>query len=242
MSILPTLRAQLRRRILLSYRVDPTVAASLVPPPFRPQLVDGSAVAGVCLIGLRDVRPGWIAPRVGFTTENAAHRIAVEWDDDGETRSGVYIVERHSSSMLSVFGGGRLFPGVQQRARFDLEESADRFRVAMTSSNTRVTVDVSVADRWSSSLFPTLEDASEFYRSGAVGWSPRGDGQGVEAIELTSAAWGVEPATVHGVESSYFDGLPPGSAVFDSALVMRDQPLVWDVPHTGLVTRESAPR
>jgi hypothetical protein len=225
-----TLRAQVRRRILVSYRLDPLVVQRLVPDPFRAQLVNGSAVAGVCMIGLQDVRPGWMRRRVGFSTENVAHRIAVEWEQDGELRSGVYIVERHSSSLLPVLGGGRLFPGVQRRAKFSLNETDDRFIVAMTSPEVTVEVDVEVANAWSSELFATVEDASAFHERGSVGWSPRRDGRGVESLELTSTQWKAEGAVVHSIHSSFFDALPRDSATLDSALVMRDLPFFWDTP------------
>ncbi|GHF09892.1 hypothetical protein GCM10011600_08710 [Pseudolysinimonas yzui] len=234
MSALATLRAQVRRRLLITYRVDPDVAASLVPAPLRPQLVNGSAVAGVCMIGLSAVRPGWLRPRFGFRTENVAHRVAVEWDDEGGTRTGVYIVERHSSSLLPVLGGGRLFPGVQRRGRFDLDETKDRFRVRMTAPGIRVAVDVGVGGPWHSELFSSVEDASEFHRQGSVGWSPCAGGGGVEALELTSKEWAAETGVVHSVESSFFDSLPQGSAELDSALVMRDLPFFWDTPRIDL--------
>jgi hypothetical protein len=229
-NLLPTLRAQVRRRLLISYRVDPQIAAGLVPAPFRPQLVRGSAVAGVCIIGLQDVRPGWLRPRVGFSSENAAHRVAVEWEQGGRLRSGVYIVERHSSSLIPVLGGGRLFPGVQHRARFDLDEDETRFRVAMDSPTTSFAVDVELADGWTSELFATTDEASRFHEQGAIGWSPRRDGGGAEPIELTSTEWATRPARVHSVRSSVFDALPLGAAVLDNALVMRDLPFVWDAP------------
>jgi hypothetical protein len=225
-----TLRAQVRRRILVSYRVDPALAQELLPDGFRPQLVDGSAVAGVCLIGLQSVRPGWVRPRVGISTENAAHRIAVEWDENGETHTGVYIVERHSSGLLPVLAGGRLFPGVQKRARFDVDDTDSSFRVAMTSFGTSVFVNVELSSEWSSTLFPTMDAASAFYKAGAVGWSPRRGGAGVEPIELTSSAWAVEPGHVVGLRSSFFDALPAGAAILDSVLVMRDVPVVWAIP------------
>ena len=38
------------RRLLVNYRVDPEVAQRLLPPPFRPQLVNDQAVAGICLL------------------------------------------------------------------------------------------------------------------------------------------------------------------------------------------------
>lgn len=227
---LKTLRAQVRRRILISYRVDPTVARQLVPAPFRPQLVGGSAVAGVCMIGLQSVRPGWLKPRLGFRTENVAHRVAVEWDEAGVTRYGVYIVERHSSSRVPVVAGGRLFPGVQKHAKFNLDESDSRFRVRMSAPGTAVDVDVAIGGEWQSSLFPTVAEASAFHENGSVGWSPRRDGVGVEPLELTSKEWAVEPAMALSVTSSFFDSLPIGSATLDSVVVMRDLPFFWDTP------------
>jgi hypothetical protein len=225
-----TLRAQVRRRLLISYRVDPVVAQSLIPVEFRPQLVDGSAVAGVCMIGLQSVRPGWLRPKIGIRTENVAHRIAVEWDEDGEARNGVYVVERHSSSLVPVLAGGRLFPGVQKRARFVLDETDSRFRVDMAASGTSVSVDIELGGSWSSTLFATVEVASAFYEHGAVGWSPRRDGDGAEPLELTSKEWAVEPGHVISPSSSFFDALPDGAASLDSVVVMRDVPFFWDTP------------
>jgi hypothetical protein len=230
MSGFKTLRAQVRRRLLISYRVDPAVAQSLIPDVFRPQIVDGSAVAGVCMIGLQSVRPGWLRPRVGFRTENGAHRIAVEWDENGKTRNGVYIVERHSSSLVPVLAGGRLFPGVQKRARFELDETQSRFRVSMAAPGTSVSVDVQLGGPWMSTLFPNVEAASAFHEQGAVGWSPRRDGRGVEPLELTSKEWAVEPGQVINLKSSFFDALPEGAAILDSVVVMRDIPFFWDTP------------
>lgn len=231
MTGLSTIHGRIRRRLLLTYRVDASVARAVVPAPFRPQLVEGSAVAGVCMIALTELRPGWFPPGVGLSTENAAHRFAVEWDDgDGVTRSGVYITERHSSELAPVLGGGRLFPGVHRRARFDVEEGGGRFRVQMRAADVRVAADVQVTDGWESSMFGSVEDASDFYRARAIGWSPRRGGRGVEAMELASTGWAVQAARVNDVSSSFFDGLPPGAAVLDSALVMRDIPVTWRSP------------
>lgn len=220
----------MRRRLLISYRVEPLVAQSLVPQPFRPQLVNGSAVAGICIIGLESVRPGWLRLRVGVKTENVAHRIAVEWDEGGVMRGGVYIVERHSSSLIPVLAGGRLFPGVQKRARFVLNETNNRFDIGMTASGIDVSVDVELGGDWSSSLFPTVEAASAFHEQGAIGWSPKRHGDGIEPLELTSRQWAVEPGRVRSIRSSFFDALPAGSAVLDSVVIMRDIPFFWNTP------------
>lgn len=224
------IKGRMRRRVLLTYRVDPQVAEQIIPAPFRPQLVDGSAVAGICLIALDQLRPGWFRPEIGIATENTAHRFAVEWDEDGVTRSGVYITERHSSSLIPVLGGGRFFPGVQRRARFEVEESDTRVRVRMRADDANVAADVEVTEQWDSTLFPTIQDASDFYRAGAIGWSPGRGSRVTEALELTTSRWEARAVEVEQVTSSFFDGLPPGSTVFDSALLTRDIPVIWRRP------------
>ena len=110
-----------------------------------------------------------------------------------------------------------------------LDETDERFHVKMSAPGIHVDVDVEVADTWHSELFATVEDASEFHRTGSVGWSPC-IGGGVEPLELTSQEWAVDAGTVHHVESSFFAALPAGAAVLDSALVMRDVPFFWDTP------------
>jgi hypothetical protein len=120
---------------------------------------------------------------------------------------------------------------VQTRARFSLDETATRFRVSMSAPGIRVAVDARLGGAWTSSLFPTVDAASAFYRDGAVGWSPRRDGEGAEPLQLTSTEWAVEPAELLSIQSSFFDALPQGSAVLDSAVAMRDLPFVWDTPH-----------
>ncbi len=88
--IRPRLSSTIERRLLVNYRVDPHVAAALLPAPLRPQLVRGQAVAGICLLRIGGVRPAW-APRGGDrpTSENAAHRISVEWDGPDGVERGV---------------------------------------------------------------------------------------------------------------------------------------------------------
>ena len=53
------------RRVLANWRCDPDVVAKLLPPPFRPKLAGGYAIAGVCLIRLKAIRPRalWAALR-----------------------------------------------------------------------------------------------------------------------------------------------------------------------------------
>ena len=62
-----------------------------MPPPFRRRFFGGVGLAGVCLIRLADLRPLGMPQTIGLTTENAAHRVAVEWDGpDGAVPRRLY--------------------------------------------------------------------------------------------------------------------------------------------------------
>lgn len=230
---LPLIHSEIERRLLVNYRVDTEVAARVVPAPFRPQLVGGHAVAGICLIRLGSIRPTGLPARLGLGSENAAHRFSVEWDEpDGSVRTGVYILRRDSSSWANLLLGGRLFPGVHHHARFDVAETEDRLHVGFRADDgsAAVAVDVEVTDELESGVFASLDDASRFFEQGALGFSPSRTPGDVETLELQTTAWRVEPVRVTAARSSYFEDesvFPAGSAVLDHALLMRNVPVTW---------------
>jgi hypothetical protein len=223
----------IERRLLVNYRVDPEVTASLLPAPLRPQLVNGWAVAGICLIRLGRLRPSWMPGWAGMRTENAAHRVAVEWDGTSGRRSGVYIPRRDSNSVATVLAGGRLFPGEHHHASFDVRETERDLHVAFASTDgtAHVSIDVRVAQRLQgSALFAGLQEASDFFRRGSAGFSATRDSGRLDGLELRADRWVVEPAEAHAVRSSFFDDarlFPPGSATLDCVLLMRDLPATW---------------
>lgn len=231
---MPRVAGEIERRLLVNHRVDPDVLARLLPAPFRPQLRDGAGVAGICLIRLGGLRPRGVPRALGLTTENAAHRIAVEWDGPDGVRTGVYIPRRDSASRLTVALGGRLFPGAHSLARFRVAETDDDLRVAFRVRDGSVDVDVHVEVTpalTGSALFPDVDAASRFFEQGAVGWSPGHDGSTLEGLRLDTTAWRVDPCRVVSARSSFLDDpsrFPPGSAVLDCALVMRRVPVTWD--------------
>jgi len=98
---LPTIRGIIDRRILANFRIDAERMAAALPAPFRPQLHQGWAIGGICLIRLKNIRPSFWPLPWGIGSENAAHRIAVEWDVDGQTQQGVYIPRRDTDSRLN---------------------------------------------------------------------------------------------------------------------------------------------
>lgn len=226
---IPNLSANVERRLLISYRVDPDVIKNMIPNSFRLQLVDGYAVAGACLIRLGDVRPTYVKKGYGWGGENAAHRIAVEYNTFDGVKSGVFIPERHSNSLLPVLAGGRVFPGKHKLAKFAVDETEDNIKVALSSSSVSLSADVTVTDAFTSKLFPTLEEASDFYRNSPVGFSPDRNLK-PEGLKLSTDAWKVEAGHMNSLSSTFFDSLPKGSVFFDHVLVMRNIPVTWSAP------------
>lgn len=230
---LPAIQGVIDRRILVNYRVDPDVVSRLLPPPFRPKLVNGSAMAGICLIRLKQIRPAFLPSSMGIGSENAAHRFAVEWERDGRKQEGVFIPRRDSSSCLNALLGGRLFPGEHHHARFDVSESEDRLRVSFESDDgqARVSVTARLADSLpATSVFASAVEASRFFEAGALGYSASRDAGRYDGLELRCKTWRVQPLTVETVQSSYFDDaamFPSGSATFDCALLMRGIEHEW---------------
>ena len=170
----PTLRGVIHRRILVNYRVEAAALARLVPAPLRPKLLHGKGMAGICLIRLEGVRPRGFPAFLGLSSENAAHRIAVEWDHEGGVREGVYIPRRDTSSRLNALAGGRIFPGEHHHARFDVVDRDDRISLRMTSDDGRA--DLSVRGRTAAalpatSIFGTIDEASRFFERGSLGYS-----------------------------------------------------------------------
>ena len=228
---IPVIRGIIDRRILVNYRVDPQVLAKMLPAPFQPKLVAGVGMAGVCLIRLKHIRPKFIPSFVGISSENAAHRIAVEWEQDGEMREGVFIPRRDTSSRLNTLLGGRLFHGVHHHATFVVQERDDRYRIVLDSDDhqTHLLVEGFAASKLPvTSVFRSIQEASAFFQQGSLGYSMARKANEFEGLELRSFNWQVEPLAIEQVESSFFENPFPASSVeFDCALLMRNIDHEW---------------
>jgi hypothetical protein len=248
---LPVITGTIERRILVNYRVDPDAIRPLLPPPFRPKTVAGMALAGICLIRLRGVRPRHFPAWLGLSSENAAHRIAVEWDTPAGVCEGIYVLRRDTNSRLNCLAGGRLFPGTHHHASFRVRETDRRFEVAMQSDdgNRALSVVAEMADAWTQdSIFGSTGEASAFFSAGSLGYSPTPNPRRFQGIELACRNWHVEPLGVAEVRSSLFDDkslFPPGSIEFDCGLLMRGIEHEWhgrdDLCCTGRNATEGVP-
>jgi hypothetical protein len=159
--------------------------------------------------------------------------VAVEWDEGGTVREGVYIPRRDSGSLLNQLAGGRIFPGEHHRAKFDVRDSGDRIELDMKSSDGEVEVRLAGHTTYelpAESSFSSVADASRFFEGGSLGYSATSEGKRLDGLLLKTLDWRVEPLALDRVFSSYFSDctrFPEGSVAFDCALIMRNIAHEW---------------
>ena len=227
---IPTINGVIDRRILINFTADPKVVEKVIPAPFRPKLYKGKAIVGVCLIRLKHIKPKGFPNWLGVSSENGAHRIAVEWEENGETKEGVYIPRRDTSLWLNTLVGGRLFPGKHHLAKFQVTEANANYHINFKSSDdTSIAIDAKEAITFNpNSIFETIEAASAFFQRGEVGYSPNGNQ--FDGLKLQTYQWKVKPLEVTHIQSSFFENqalFPKGSIQFDNALLMTNIKHEW---------------
>ena len=230
---LDTIHGIIERRVLLNYHIDPEVLQRVLPPPFKPKLYGGHGVGGVCLIRFQQMRPRFVPAWLGLGSENAAHRIAVQWEQDGELREGVFIPRRDTNSWFNKTVGGRVFPGLFQRSRFESRESASAvsIRIVGADGGTEISFAGHVAEQLPpGSIFPSLDAAAGFFSLGATGYSATYSDGHYHGMELHSLNWTVSPLAIDEAQSCFFDDrqrFPSGSVALDCALLMRGIEHEW---------------
>lgn len=230
---LDTIHGIIDRRVLLNYRIDPAVLQQVLPRPFKPKLYGGYGVGGVCMIRFEQLRPHFLPSWLGLGSENAAHRIAVEWEQDGELREGVFIPRRDTNSGFNKMLGGRIFPGIFQRSRFHVQESDSSvsLRIVRADGVTEISFKgKTTSDLRPGSIFPSLEAAAGFFSLGATGYSATTVDGHYHGMELHSLDWTVSPLSIEEAQSVFFDDrqrFPAGSVELDCALLMRGIQHEW---------------
>src|SRR5688572_16042571 len=165
---IPTIHGYIDRRILINFTADPKDVERIIPAPFRPKIYKDKAIVGICLIRLKNIKPKGFPDFLGISSENGAHRIAVEWDEDGQIKQGVFIPRRDTSLKFNTIVGGRIFPGTHHLAKFNVIEKDEDYHIDFTSSDEiKISIDAKKAKSFdTNSVFETLENASEFFEKG----------------------------------------------------------------------------
>ena len=230
---LPVIEGLLDRRILLNYHFDPAELRRFLPSPFEPRTFKGRGVGGICMIRFKDLRPRRFPRALSIDSENAAHRIAVEWTSDGTKHEGVYIPRRDTASEFNYLTGGRIFPGIFQKARFTVNESQGHYHVEISDNGNppHVIFDGEDTTEYSpTSIFSNIDEASAFFAKGAVGYSAARDNSHFQGMELRLLEWQISPLKINKAFVKLFeDGktFPNNTVILDSAMVMRKLKHEW---------------
>ncbi|MEP6902655.1 MAG: DUF2071 domain-containing protein [Actinomycetota bacterium] len=231
---IPTLQGIIKRRLLVNFRADAENIQQILPKEFRPKLHKGKAIAGICLIRLEQMRPKFTPQFLGLSSENAAHRIAVLWEDEaGKTLEGVYIPRRDTDSFINSAVGGTLFPGEQNRADFTVAQAENEIDFAMHSKDKKIAVALKgrITDALpKTSVFTSLAESSKFFETGALGFSVTNNVKYLDGISLETKSWKVDALEIDYVHSSFYDDetiFPKGSIEFDHALIMQNIAHEW---------------
>jgi len=170
---------------------------------------------------------------VGVTSENAAHRVAVMWEELGRPHEGVFISRRDTNSQINHLLGGRIFPGEHHHAHFSVDESDGKIDLKMKSDDATVVVEVAgriASELPTTSVFSSLTAASAFFEQGSIGYSVTREPERLDGLELRTTQWQVEPLKISNIYSSYFANkakFPEGTIDFDHALIMRNVEHEW---------------
>ena len=230
---LDMIHGTIERRVLLNYRFDPSTLQRALPRPFRPKLYHGHGVGGICMIRFSGLRPRFTPRWLGLRSENAAHRIAAEWEQDGEQREGVFIPRRDTNSQFNRLLGGRAFPGIFQKSLFKAHEVASSVsvRILREDGGEEVAFIGHLAQALPpASIFPSLAEAVGFFSLGATGYSATHTEGHYHGMELRCLDWSVVPLAVDEARSCFFDDrqrFPAGTAQLDCALLMRGTAHEW---------------
>ena len=88
-----------------------------------------------------------------------------------------------------------------------VHDAGDMIELTMRSSDGETTVEL-VAEAAPSlpttSRFHSLAEASAFFEAGSLGYSPSGSGDRLDALELRTSGWNIEPLAIRHVYSSFF--------------------------------------
>jgi len=230
---IPVIEGTLDRRILLNYHFDPEYLRKFLPKPFEPRVHNDHGVGGICMIRFHRLRPRHFPNVLGIDSENAAHRIAVQWSQEGTRHEGVFIPRRDTASAFNYWAGGRIFPGIFQKTTFKVEETAGYYHIEIADPGEKPHVifdGEDTAEFSRSSVFSCLKEASDFFAKGAIGYSASRDRIHFQGMELRLLEWHISSLKINtAYVRLYEDGhtFPKGSVQIDSAMVMRRLKHEW---------------
>ena len=224
--------------MLLNYRADAEIVQRLLPAPLEVDKQHGHAIVGICLIRLENsLRPQGVPSVLGVSTENMAHRVAIQYPANGGLRPGVFIWRRETDQRLIQMLGGRHFPGVHHPADFQIVETHNRLAMDVISDDGQSDVHFSAyaSEEWQPTPgFNSFNEVSDFFRKGDCGFlvlALRGDE--LEGLQLKTLKWNMVPMQVESHALACFIPTLQRSLEFDCGSTRIARAPTYRYPRTG---------
>ena len=222
--------ATIDRQILVIYRASESAVNALLPAPFRARLFKNQAIVALSLVRLIPPKPRLMPSLITTQPEHIAHQIAVEWNANGETRAGWYILRRDTTARSAVLGGS-IFPGKLFHGRFHVHEQDARFRINCDSDDdqSHVRVDAFAADFLpKEAIFASVEEASTFLQPARWFYTNATSTGELEGMEISAKTWPIRAMALWGSTSRVFENaIPKESLTPDCAMLLRNVEYEW---------------
>jgi len=204
-----------RSRVLVLYRVDPGVAAGLLPAGMRPRLHHDQAVGLICFTRLGSLRSRFLPTR-GAMSDHLDYRFAVE--RDGTEKS--WVLHRETSSWLGGRLGERIVRGKYVRSRFEIQEGTFELELRVESERgEELYLRAEACGTSPAKLVPTPHDLERYLM--ACGAAEPHDVLAPEVDRIDAQdGFAPQPLSIFELRSSFFENrqlFPSGTATVDGA-------------------------
>lgn len=213
-------RGTIRQRVLLTYRVDEAWLQQQLPPGFAPSIVDGAALAGICVLRWQGLGPAVLPGRVGLRVDGVAERWFAHRVGHAH-QPGVVIPRRWMGSRGAAVMTRTTFGGEAVRSALAFNRHGEDLRVRTTDRDLLdLTVRPAAAHLATARFGGDATAIASIHATATRGWSVCRNAS-VAATDLhPDVPWAPGPAQV--VTGS--QRILPGDAEPDHVIVMEDVP------------------
>ncbi len=242
------IRGQIERQILFHFRIDPHHACGLLPEQLQPLELGGAALGGFCLSRLTNMRPAFLPPELGVTSEKLTYQLLVtSSQEDGQPAIRPFVLRREITSRLHQLMGSRPDEAPRRWTPIDVEDDGHELQVSLPDPNPLYKlhfVASRATDFPSDSVFNRIQDAAAYFEYGSVGLSNLLEPNEEARFRTENTGWQVVPLQVRQLHVGLFSNhqwFPPGSVQFDSALLARSLVSSYDTELTPFGWRLAPP-
>ncbi len=186
------------------------------------------------MLAIESARPWPMPAAMGQAVRAAAYRISAEIDSDsalGVPSRAVYVPCRHTDGLLPILAGGRVFPGVHQRAEIDVDADAKQLSWSVRGLSSERSDEggvaqfdiAAVADL--QSAVPATSEVADIVIGTELGLSPGHRPGSIESAELCPASRAAQRVDLTSLRSDFLDSF--SSAAPAESLLMTDVGVIW---------------